>query len=1328
MKMRKHEQYPLWHSLNTMIRGDNVLQSFLMEKYRPWLAGALWASLLFAGPAIADNKVGTYKQNDAGNLVASGGPVTLTSYDPGEDPRVVFGDVLKLNGSGLFGPSEVDEVEEGIYGVIGKDGWIELKVYAFGDSMEEYLIYHVRLEQSSSDEYSTGVPRAVSVNIYDEDGSSSTHVVKGTDIKRLLQGVRNAHTLTKSDYRNWLKLDLAHDEVHRRRREAGTDAGDAAGPQSYRATIIKHTDPQSVFVMRSAAGAAEASTAVEEGKSVPLVGALLAAGQATLGDTRAPDPNDWSNGTEVERWLLEDFAVASADSVGTVNYYELPDAARLVAAGSYPVKVQLSLSNAEFHSAKVPGLPELTPGLFMTWDTQLPTSRHVRDIGSVWKEGAAAILSQSGKGLSQKTGDRSFIQSSDYRDYPVLRVTVNPAAGGGEGHHGSHAYAPDAHTTGTPEPLVLSLGDHLVIEVVAPIPKGVNIDVGKGDDYPDFSSFPYAWMAFFGGEVLFMEESSIAPGDWRPFLGYDSQVHGTVLRPYPTGFMPKYDHWEVVRKENHVTYRTFARITRLMDPELAHDHHAPPKPYWPKQKTTPVKQRNNQREGLNMELLRAWTAGGNYRSYTGKRYLPGLDADELIYLRSSRGEGDSISVNSIIASDTSEEWKKVPDKELANPIDDILRIYRKNRRSYIGASPGPAKGTSADYYPRVNREILDKATSAAYPNGNGTGNVYGSGQVRLWIPQKTQQGGSSSGSIIKFPVHSYVPLNEHLGKNEEAGFYAHITGPGYPVVGEKGLVYIIKNLTHDKKNNYAVSFDYENSAGEHSHYTAYSKDASDKEWTTPLEGQPNSAFWHVTLPEMNGYGYYGISLWYKNAQFAGESWVRIAGKELLDINLRFVSVPGDNYSTGGRPYIGLQEGVGDGAGIWLDGYADSQHYDYNTRKFSRYSKDYTHQYVVHAGDALRFQVMDADPHTFYHEGTEWYLSARTQAKRLRGAALNQQLSLTMYKKAREGWNKFKETKLTEANIMKLSVTEGTCRSEPGCKLQFRYRGANPVTHYLYNIGSREKNEKVQIHTRTLSDLQKGWLKAAGVTLGDQEWNTHKVGNILSRHRYVTGPRVHTDKRQINRFHPGNDYADSYIWKYDNKPYANLGSDYLPSGMMSAIRSWKAGKDWLPRAYVRHASETDTNGKVGPQDLLDSGITVTKFSEMTDTQKGRFEAMFEYSMEPWQIRLPWLSHVFDPSPYNAGKMFTDYRARTNIKAIYDMKKFFDNDHGAFSGNPFPRKGSILNKLMTDDVKFRRFFMNDLATGRMIVLPASIYKNNFFSHIQVTNTKTPDQAQW
>ena len=84
-------------------------------------------------------------------------------------------------------------------------------------------------------------------------------------------------------------------------------------------------------------------------------------------------------------------------------------------------------------------------------------------------------------------------------------------------------------------------------------------------------------------------------------------------------------------------------------------------------------------------------------------------------------------------------------------------------------------------------------------------------------------------------------------------------------------------------------------------------------------------------------------------------------------------------------------------------------------------------------------------------------------------------------------------------------------------------------------------------------------------------------------------------------------------------------------------------------------------------------------------------------EPWQLRLPW-------APVSAVEK---ERFRTNIKVIYRMYKYFDNQAGAFSGNPKAISSSeVYNNFISDDQEDLKELINDLTFGRKIVIPKTV----------------------
>ena len=122
-------------------------------------------------------------------------------------------------------------------------------------------------------------------------------------------------------------------------------------------------------------------------------------------------------------------------------------------------------------------------------------------------------------------------------------------------------------------------------------------------------------------------------------------------------------------------------------------------------------QRNNQREGLNMELLHAWDNWqGDYAyegHYSGDTYIAGLDPDELVTFNDSLG--DQVALFKL--PEGHEPWKVVPDGEGTSALNDVITAYQKHRE----------KIDNDRHYdvPYTGYELQDVGTSPQHPNGTG---------------------------------------------------------------------------------------------------------------------------------------------------------------------------------------------------------------------------------------------------------------------------------------------------------------------------------------------------------------------------------------------------------------------------------------------------------------------------------------------------------------------------------------------------------------------------------------------------------------------------------
>lgn len=771
---------------------------------------------------------------------------------------------------------------------------------------------------------------------------------------------------------------------------------------------------------------------------------------------------------------------------------------------------------------------------------------------------------------------------------------------------------------------------------------GDDIKFVFNNSYPDFKrvpvfeGIPATWIAQFGGETKYQCTQSIQPGEYKPWLGFDSQVHGSLLRRYPKGYKQKFPDFDRDSKGNIVSW-TFT-LQREMD---ANKTVYVPGYKWPKEKTTPVKQRNNQKEGLNMELLGAYN-DPYFINYSGPAFILGSDPDEIFYLAGQDVDTYANPPLQGLLRKTDEVWKIVGYDESEDPINDVVTAYIKNRL----AKEGKTDYSSWKY---DSYEIQDVGTSPTAPEGTKTGNVKAPGICKITLGNTT----------VTFK------LNVTNCLSNQKGFYAQIEGSRWPGWDERVSYKFwgFRSMTPAELRKYFLVCTSENSIGNVRKQIKYLKDLS----ATELDNIARNGYITNTF-EMGGNGYNNLTV-YKYNGTQTDSTI-IAGKELLTIVLRFVTVPNGNQ--------GIQLGeVSDGSHIYLEEFRDNKSDDpLYIRRYGRYMKKFTREYVVNQNSILTFYTLDSDPFTFYNTGTEWYLSSRYQAKRLPlTGAESQMTNVKYYLDPLNSDGSVKQ--LTTTPVGQGSLFTYTYRTPGDYQLRVTYRNSALNLYHRIKVVDYSSDRKGKIKYRELTPREKELLSAP------TGYMIVEVVDILSTYKYVDGYRSQTP---INRFGRYNDYYDAYVWKDQTGTVRRN-----PSWVITLINNYSE-HDWLPFNWVRHFSD-----KPYPSD-----IDPSLFRNLEDVNS-YIADLFDSTPEPWQLRLVWA-----PNTLVEGQRF-----RTNIKAIYCMSQYFDNDRGAFSGNPKAiSTEEVFNRFIKDDEEDRKELINDLKFGRKLIVtfgnpPSGVY---------------------
>lgn len=810
-------------------------------------------------------------------------------------------------------------------------------------------------------------------------------------------------------------------------------------------------------------------------------------------------------------------------------------------------------------------------------------------------------------------------------------------------------------------------------------------------DTPLIEGVPGVWIARFAGEVFYYCSPSVRPGEFKPFLGFDSQVHGVAIRKYPgswlgtdaKGLSP--DGYNI--RENDIITLTdnngFVNTwewTWPRETDATLESYTPPHT-WNKMKTTPVEQRNNQREGLNMELLscfRNWKVGDlstfadiSNSLVRAKDYIYGFDPDEILYLDAQKPDTENNAPGFGLFTINSEEWKKNLEGD-KNPLNLMVYAYRKNRNF----ERNNHTGYDTDYN---GYEIQDLGTSAAHPNGTETGNAKAPGKVKVTV---------SNGLAVEMKFNAVVPNSSNY-----KGFYAQIKGTQWPAINEKNVPYTLilpKGISTDEVAKYSLQYDYEDHLGllkssmVYPQFSQYSKISTDGKFTARFD--------------MGGWGYHNVTAWYQRCRTCEA--VPVAGKELLDVGLRFALLSTANYTDNK-----------DGAYIYLEEYRDAEADSKDTyvRRYGRYLDKYNREYTFTPGQQVTVKLYDSDPHTFALDETEWYLSERTQSKRIPNDSIKAYLTTT----------------LSSLNLSTPGAPEVigtgksftyTCSNTKGkYELKSSYRKTSDVYQLIGIQSYQTTDDGIPLKAGLFSefsyssDYLKSILNLMNITLDvDTEPNRWKVLGLrfmLSDYMYKDGPRANTGDH-VNRFGRFNDFANKIEWE----AYYSVNTTRITSfGNISEVATFLSNYEsetgtntenyissWYPKNWLRHYSDKN---KTFPLDMKVTTSGELAYLKTEAEIKPEISKLFaEKPVEPWQLRLPWIA-------------WTDYggpRIRTNIKVIIDVQKFFDNTNGAFSGNPnVPADPKVFNdqtelNLMNDTQKDLKKAYYDFKYGRKILV--------------------------
>lgn len=894
----------------------------------------------------------------------------------------------------------------------------------------------------------------------------------------------------------------------------------------------------------------------------------------------------------------------------------------------------------------------------------------------------------------------------------------------------------------------------------------------------------------WAGECIFMQNTIGNQGEIKPFLFFDSNVHGVKMRKFPF-------EWERDdRYESFYTAGDKRRLSWIANGRYEFDEYRSGELYnadkylkiYKKQmggfanrnnffgkikKGNIPFQRNNQKEGLNMELLEAYEC--NYS------LVAGLDPDELIY----KGFNQSDIVNATPAERAgstfsyidSDAWKNIDeietDKIETSDINMPLRIFL--------TKTGQFRAGNRDYEYSGN-EIFDKylyinKTGSTFIQGKkfeyGIEQAMFNNKVPVYYNPSITNAPDVRSKTLKFRVDekvfniklavlsplegyrkgkAYDELSVEDRKNPVVNFYGIINGPIHVSRYQKDVEYSVPYLPTFIPGIFSLVYTYEDSFG-----------------IIQEDRRTVSAAANTQKFNIEGGGYHDITLRYLSDPTANsfEDEVIIAGKELMDIDLRFIFSPNaeDAQDFSFNPtttfkntfdpeklngIVRLNENKANGEKWFLEDHFKGEIYSKN---HGYEDKQAVREYTLDRDESIVLTVLDADPHTFVHYKADYYLSERRLSKRETDKELESSIE----------WIAAQDFAFTKNR--KSIATGRYCTVSPkaiypgafstGAHLDFYikavYKGTSeivvkvkqkelPITD-LPTIVAAANQDIGSIGVYNLSYDQYSLLKKIApnfYTKPMDKYRIYKIKDLLSS--YTFGQKLFNGKNvkryfpagmteevgEHKRFSDRNNYDARFTWTFylpmgTKPPYrgADLYFDFENTAADNLyINNYQ--NNWFPQNWVRHLDSPPKSPEIPNDDY--PGLQNFRNQTASLASYSNSENLFE----PWQVRLPWIAQ----SGLHGNK------TRWNIKCIYDIGQIFNkaqvglvygitSDPLVYAGNVLGEDGAQIINKYTPLMREMQEFYYMLKNKEMIVVDRDelqrLNGGKLFTYIEVKDTQ-------
>jgi hypothetical protein len=883
----------------------------------------------------------------------------------------------------------------------------------------------------------------------------------------------------------------------------------------------------------------------------------------------------------------------------------------------------------------------------------------------------------------------------------------------------------------------------------------------------------------YAGESLFMS-NAVKQGAHKPFLFYDSNVHGVKMRSYPESWANgnhKYPTFSENQGEYTISWIANSRRDHLYNNSTGNNNVSlsayklkddfdlaegfPNKNKFTGDLGVLPEQRNNQKEGLNVEILKAYEEG--------KKGVAGLDPDELIYknFAQSKISGENIPSNTNFTYVTGDEWKKIEpnhpgdinyslqqsinkigefidpneyyDFELTEIMDKNLYIHKNSTESI--------DNKTFDYSTEQNM-FNHKRPIVYSPSANNKPVFHNSSELELIHPNNDYN------ETIKIAVLSplegekhgvvYNQLTEDHRKDPKINFYGIINGPSFVARHQTNVIYSVNNLPHINAvpGKFELVYTHEDNNG----------------FITTKRKQVYYENNDFIIDKFSGGGYHEITLQYTRNKTKGTP-VIIAGKELIDVDLRFIFAPNENNSKDFshnpteifkannvgkfKGKVRLSEQKGNGNRWFLSSQSDQLKDDYGLN-YGYEDHNVVRTYTLSEQESVTLSVLDADPHSFTHYEPDWYLSERRLSKRITDNELKNvggDSYIKWYKADNLEFNNAIQISTGKHCLFGQQQTYGTYY----VKAEF-----NETSKIIVKIKVRNTNNNVDqiistagqnlgvVNYYPLNDNQFEVLKSIkGDHMGSTTKDDYKIlaiQDILSTYTYgahdlttsintKTGPRFKVDGVEVGehkRFSPQNNFDARFDWTIKDEFGANLNKNHFLFYHFDSEKDPNLEK-WFPKNWIRHLDNVPQSPEIP------SFVNTDKIHAFNTEDDPKIEDLNNNDSslyEPWQVRLPWI----------AQKGVHGYKTRWNIKTVYDINKMFDLN---YIGTAYKAPGVTAHDYHIEVngidgskiipgfdgvMREKQEFFHHLKAGRMVILRIHQFENEP-SKIQVIVTNNP-----